>query len=217
MTVDAVEETGADVWVSIAELARLNGVSKQAVSKRVKRFEDAGQLTVRKNGRERHVNAAVYARLVKDTTDPAQALRNPDHTLSTGALPETQTGTEDAGAGGDEDQPAQSDSDNGAPRQSYSDAKARRAEIDAEIAWLDYQERIGNLISRDEADAKQFETFRRIRDRLMGLPATCAELLAAAPDARAIRVMLSDEIRKALDESADFLEEEEDDSGNDED
>jgi len=204
MTVDTIEEITPDVWVSIAELARLNGVSKQAVSKRVKKFLDEGLLTVRQQGRERHVNAAVYSRLIKDTTDPAQHLRNPGVALSSGAVPEAEPAPDmDLPLADPAEDQVEDGNDKGAPKQgSYNAAKAKKAEIDAEIAYLDFQERVGKLVSKDAADSKLFEFFRRVRDRMLGLPATCADGLAAAPDARAIRVSLTEEIRKALDEVA---------------
>ena len=223
MTADTVDEKRPGVWVSIAELAKMNGVSKQAVSKRVKKFAAEGLLEVRSKGRERHVNAAVYGRLVKDTTDPAQHLRNADHTLSTGVVHSGADLAElDLALKTETDETLQSDTDpedtssRQLPRSTYNDAKAKKAAIDAEIAYLDYQQRIGNLVLKEEADAQLFETLRRVRDRMLGLPAMCADTLAAAPDARAIRASLTEMIRKALDEAAADLENDStDDDGED--
>lgn len=202
MGVDMLDTPEADVWVSMVELARMTGVSKQAVSKRVARYVSDGLLQVRQQGRSRMINAAAYTRLVRDMTDPAQSLRNPAQITR---LPERVAPT--SVPSGAEEADALEPQDN---RGTYNASKARKAAFDAENARLDYLERIGNLVRKDQADAKLFDVSRRIRDRMLSLPAVCAERLAAAPDARAIRVMLAEEIRGAL---ASVARELEDDSG----
>ena len=181
-------DAAVDEWVSIADLARLKGISKQAVSKRVKRLADEKLIEVRPHGRELHVNLAQFDKAVGETTDPAQALRN-------GAPePEPETPVDP----------------------SYSKSKALRESYQAENARLDLEERRGNLTLVIEVERREMAIYRRLRDRLLGLPAKVADNLARAPDARGIRMMLDEEIRKLLDDMARELdrqaEEDEDDA-----
>ncbi|EFO33916.1 conserved hypothetical protein [Roseibium sp. TrichSKD4] len=177
------------------------GVSKQAISKRVKAFEADGVLEVRQVGRERRVHAAKFLQLVGNATDPAQGLRNPEVNVSGLAL-ETKSAREEQGIVKNSSQA------------SYNEAKAKRAVVEAERARLEYEELIGNIVRKEDADARMFENFRKVRDRLTGLPTVCADALASAPDARTIRTMLSDEIRKILDGLAEeFDQADTDDAG----
>ncbi|MBA5779516.1 winged helix-turn-helix transcriptional regulator [Stappia sp. F7233] len=175
LTVDGPDADG--VWLSIAAIARQKGVSKQAVSKRVARYVEDGLLETRRAGRETHVNLVVYDRLVGEMTDPAQELRN---------------------GGGGETLPA---GDEG----SYNKAKARRENYRAESERLDLEERIGNLVKRDEVEDRIFLLFRRVRDRLIGFPAIVAPRVAAAPDARSVRNILDEEMRSILQQASELV------------
>lgn len=169
------------LWVSVAELARLKGVSKQAVHKRVNRLAAEGLVSTRKQGRELHVNVAEFDRAVGETTDPAQALRN--------------------------GKPATTAPDSNAS--SYTAARAAREGYQAENARLDLEARLGRLVDRDEVDRRTFDTFRRLRDRLLAMPATICDRVAAAPDSRAVRTVLEEEIRALLTKLAETLDHEE--------
>ena len=57
-------------WLTVSELARVRGVDKAAISRRVARLEAAGALTTRPGPRgSKLVNAAEFARAVEDLTD----------------------------------------------------------------------------------------------------------------------------------------------------
>ena len=57
-------------WLTVSELARVRGVDKSAISRRVTRLEAAGALTTRPGPRgSKLVNAAEFARAVEDLTD----------------------------------------------------------------------------------------------------------------------------------------------------
>ncbi|SHN18343.1 winged helix-turn-helix domain-containing protein [Roseibium suaedae] len=197
-----VDADQSGTWVTIAELGRLHGVSKQAVSKRVRRLEADGKIQVRQEGQSRLVNAAQFARLVADTTDPAQSLRNCSApVLYDQSAPDLLTDIPP-------DASASASASGGGQRISYNDAKARRAAIDAEIADLNLKERQGELVSKREAEDRTFELLRRVRDRIMSLPRTISDRIAAAPDARAVRIILDDELRSAFESAADEFEKE---------
>jgi DNA-binding Lrp family transcriptional regulator len=65
LTVDA----GQPLMMSVSDIARAKGVSKEAVSKRVKRFEADGLLQTEMRGQHKLVPLAEYDRLVGETTD----------------------------------------------------------------------------------------------------------------------------------------------------
>lgn len=57
------------VWLTITEIARRKGVSKQALSKRVKSLEADGKIRVRRDGQRVLVDLAEYDRAVGDFGD----------------------------------------------------------------------------------------------------------------------------------------------------
>lgn len=186
-TVDAPE-----LWVSLAEAGRslTPPVSRAAVSKRVKKLVAAGRLRTKAGPMGSVlVNLAVFLRAVREETDPAQDLRN--------GRPEAPPVFDD----GEDREPASGGGD-----ANYHRSRARREAINAETARLDLDERLGTLLFQDDVDHRTTEVFRRLRDRLMGMPATLSERLAAQPDARAIRALLTTEFRKMLEAMASSLD-----------
>lgn len=164
-------QSSAGVWMSLGDLAKREDVSKQAISKRVKGYGDLVETKLVR--RELFINVVQFDRAAGDNTDPAQALRNGK------AEPEDAQGP--------------------APRDgSYSAARAARESYQAESARLDLQERLGRLVEVAEVDRRTFGILRRCRDRVLAVPALLADRLAAAPDARAIRGILDDELRKIM-------------------
>ncbi len=190
----------ADVWRSLSEIAELKGVSTQAISKRVKKFRAEGLLQVRQDGSKIKVNLVEFDRLIGATTDPAQALRNP------GGIAQPTTTTATAA-------PETVDADDGSPK--YSASRALRESYQAEGARLDLEERTGRLADKDEVEARTFGIFRRARDRFLSLPALCAGRVRGAPDDRAARAIMEEEVRKVLDALAADLDRK--DAGDDED
>lgn len=176
----SLSEVGGGVWVAVAEIAKRSGTSRQAVHKNVRRWERDGQLSTKPGPRGTVlVNQVVYDRLRRTIADPAQDLRNPELDL-------------------DDDAPAPGE-DAGAPtRASYHASRAEREAYQAENARLDLEERLGSLCDRDDVERRVMATFRRVRDSLLALPATVAERVAAAPDARAVRALLQAEFRRVL-------------------
>lgn len=127
----SVETDTADagVWLTIAELARRKGVSKQAATKRVNRLEEEGKLTVRVEGRNRFVELATYDRIVGQVGDvfKEQAAATSRHMRS---------GSRDEKPSKEED-----------PQQSgLRDAQTMRAGYEAKLKALDFAERTGQLV-----------------------------------------------------------------------
>jgi hypothetical protein len=85
----------------------------------------------------------------------------------------------------------------------YSRARAVRENYLARMSKLDFEERSGKLISRDEVQVAAFNKFRTFRDGMLNLPDRLAAVLAAESDAAKVHELLAAEIRKALLEFAD--------------
>jgi biotin operon repressor len=197
--VDALNDT---LWVSLAEAGRSQNppVSRAAVIKRVKKLLEAGRLVTRKGPMgSTLVHLPSYLRAVNDETDPAQDLRNGRSEAPVIEDPEDDKPT--ASLTGDAN---------------YHKSRARREAINAETARLDLDERLGLLVLRADVDLRTTEIFRKFRDRLLGMPPTLSDVLAAKPDAAAIRTELDDQLRLMLEALAKSLDamgeaEEEDD------
>jgi hypothetical protein len=98
----------------------------------------------------------------------------------------------------------QTDEDSGAFGASqYSKARAVREHYQARLAKLEFEERTGKLVSKDEVQVAAFNKFRQFRDAVLNLPDRLAAMLAAETDAAKAYEILSTEIRKALNEFAD--------------
>lgn len=86
----------------------------------------------------------------------------------------------------------------GAAAPSYNRSRAFREAYNARIAKLEYEERVGTLVNADEVRAEAFKLARSVRDSLLNIPDRLAAVLAGESDARHIHMLLTDEIRKAL-------------------
>ena len=86
---------------------------------------------------------------------------------------------------------------------SYAQSRAVREAYLARLAKIEYEERLGKLISRDEVQVAAFNKFRIFRDGLLNIPDRVAAVLAAESDSHKVHELLTGEIRKALHEFAD--------------
>jgi hypothetical protein len=91
----------------------------------------------------------------------------------------------------------------GASGADYSRARAVRENYMARMSKLDFEERTGKLVSRDEIQVAAFNKFRTFRDGMLNLPDRLAAVLAAECDSAKVHELLATEIRKALLEFAD--------------
>lgn len=85
----------------------------------------------------------------------------------------------------------------------YARARAVRENYNARLAKLEYEERLGKLVNRDEVTVAAFNRFRTFRDGMLNIPDRVAAMLAAETDAAKVHANLTTEIRKALLEFAD--------------
>jgi hypothetical protein len=85
----------------------------------------------------------------------------------------------------------------------YSKARAVKESYLARLAKIDFEERTGKLVSRDEMRVAAFNKYRTFRDGMLNIPDRLAAVLAAESDPRRTHELLSTEIRKTLEEFSD--------------
>ncbi|MBB3315128.1 DNA-binding transcriptional ArsR family regulator [Rhizobium sp. BK181] len=107
------------VWITVAELARRKGVSKQTAAEKVNRLEDEGRITTRRDGRRRLVELATYDRAIGAVGDAAKEI---------GAETKRDDSSSEVNSG-------------------LRDAQTERAKYDAQLKALDLAERQGQLVA----------------------------------------------------------------------
>lgn len=115
-------EAGPDGhWVSVSDLAKIKGISRQTASEKVGRLEKEGRLTTRMNGRLRMVELATYDRIVGQVGDGAREI---GQQTRRGTVAPTLPGTGTA----------------------LRDSQADKALYEAKLKALDFGERTGQLL-----------------------------------------------------------------------
>ena len=97
----------------------------------------------------------------------------------------------------------QDDDDGGGLGGQYRKARAVREQYQARLSKLEYEERVGSLVSKDEMKIAAFNETRRFRDQMLNIPDRIAAMVAAETDAARCFEIIATEIRKALNEFAD--------------
>lgn len=184
--------TAAPGTISLREFARRRGVALSAVQKAIA----SGRITAV----ERKGDRIVGIREVEATaqwdanTDPVEAARN-------GKLPSGELPLE---AAAEPDLPAPAAA--GAPvsnQAAYLEARARREQFDAKQSELDYLKAVGLVVSASEVREAMFRRYRTLRDKLLNVPDRVATILAAERDPVAVHKLLTDEIKRVLNELSD--------------
>ena len=80
----------------------------------------------------------------------------------------------------------------------YRKARAAREYYQARLAKLEYKERKGMLLRKDEVEMGTFNVGRMFRDRMLNIPDRISAMLAAETDAARCYEILDGEIREAL-------------------
>jgi hypothetical protein len=84
----------------------------------------------------------------------------------------------------------------------YSKARAAKEVYEAKIRKLDFEQRLGNLISKKQVQVAAFNRARVLRDAFLNIPTRLSAQLAAETDAITVHELLEQEIRKVLEEFA---------------
>lgn len=80
----------------------------------------------------------------------------------------------------------------------FAKMQARREYFRAEVARLDYEERIGTLVEKAMVEEEAFRLGRLVRDAVLNVPARLAGILAAENDQRRVHDLLEKELRQVI-------------------
>jgi hypothetical protein len=179
MTDTTAHNSPDEIWVGISELARLKGVDKSWISRRVAALEERGKIETRDGpNRAKLVNLAQFDRAVGETTDLAKEQA-------------AATARANRNDGADDDAPgavtAPAD-----PR--YADAQRRKVHYEAEMKALEFGERTGQLVAIGEVETVIAEIAENLAQPIRQLPTRADEIAAAAArdGVAGVRVVLRD-------------------------
>jgi len=85
----------------------------------------------------------------------------------------------------------------------YRAARAKREGFEAKEAELRYLKAIGALVSASEAREVMSRRYRTLRDKLLNIPERVASVLAAERDPARAHKLLTDEIKRVLQDLSD--------------
>ena len=80
----------------------------------------------------------------------------------------------------------------------YAQEQAKREHYKAELARLEYQQILGELVDAEAVQEQAFAVSRQVRDAMLNIPSRLAGILAAETDQRRCYDLLEREIRQAL-------------------
>jgi hypothetical protein len=80
----------------------------------------------------------------------------------------------------------------------FNKARAAKEIFEARIKKLDYEERLGNLVSRKSVEVEAFTAFRILRDACFNIPDRISAQIAAETETTVVYELLSAELRRAF-------------------
>lgn len=81
-------------------------------------------------------------------------------------------------------------------------SQAQKEKFRAKLVELEYEERVGTLVRKDDVEKEHFRIGRQVRDAVLNVPARLAGILAAETDQRKVHDQLEKELRQALESLA---------------
>lgn len=172
--------------MTVRAYARHRGITHPAV---LRAIED-GRIRKRPDGK---IDSAEADRLWELRTDPTKPLNsvtgNPHHRRAKGGPPMPMGARGSAGGG--------NDGANDRLLSSYAAARAIRESYQAKREKLAYERDVGKLVDADEVRAATFKAARSARDRMLGIPARLAPVLAAVSDPAEVQRLLEEAITQA--------------------
>ena len=149
--------------VSVSDLAKMKGVSQQAISKRLRRLMEDGLITPRHEGGRTLVNLAAWDSVTNEVTDPAKIVAR-----DTAALMKPRRAAETA-------DPAE-----GALRDpTYTQQQARKAGYDADLKEIELRRLQGELREVDDIRASTIKVGEIVVRELDQLPSFADDIAAA--------------------------------------
>jgi hypothetical protein len=193
--------------MGITEYARHRGVSLTAVQLAVKR----GRITRRADGL---IDTDQADREWEQNTNHAQARYGPRQKKTEGEGPASSTAaTGHIQAGrhraathavrhAEQDAAELGSAERLATGPDFNRARAAKEIYEARIKKLDYEERLGNLVSRKSVEVEAFTAFRILRDSCFNIPDRVSAQIAAETDTTTIYEILMLELRRAFEDFA---------------
>lgn len=169
--------------MSMRAYANQRGVSPEAVSKAVR------------TGRISTVTDAKGKRWIDSDVADREWAANTNVAHKT-----TPTRAEAAGETTPAQQSEGSERELGSGAATYQKSKAMREAYMARLAGLEYQERLGKLISADKVKISAFNTARVVRDSILNIPDRIAAELASETDPHKVHTKLTEALIEALEE-----------------
>ncbi len=153
----SASDTNGGPWLSVSDLAKAKGVTKQTISEKVARLvRDRGLQTRPGSSGVKLVNVAQYDRLVGETSDlskvqaasTVRALRADDGADS--ALPQTAAAVSTLPQSAAASQSGIASPQKDGSGETFSEAQKRKTQYEAAIKALDFGERSAQLVAIDE-------------------------------------------------------------------
>jgi hypothetical protein len=170
--------------MTVTQYAKHRGVDIKAVTKAI----DAGRITcVETPGGRRMIDPDAADADWAANTDASAKIGGDAQRAARGIAP-TET-------------PEATDDEDGEPA-TYAASRAKREAYQAKLAKVTYEERIGKLVLAEEVHKQAFKTARTVRENILNIPDRIASQLASEPDPHKVHLLLSDELRRALESLA---------------
>ena len=181
--------------MNAAEYAQRLGISKVQVTK----YIQSGQITAKRVGRAYEIDPAVADRELEANLSLNNGSRKARSALDIGPSPVASKSP----GGSRPSSAASSASSSGSsapetPTASYATARAIREQYAAMLLKLEYEQKNGQLVSKDQMKLKLSKLHLAVRDSLRTIPDRVAPVLAAEVDQTKIHTLLLKEIGQAL-------------------
>jgi hypothetical protein len=185
-------------YISLRAYARRRGVALSAVQKAIESRRVHGPAIRESGERITGIDPELADQQWARNTDPVEAARNGKLVDAPAPLqlsaPGGETPRAPAADRGGNDAPAAGDQGD------YLAARAKREGFLAKQAELDYLEQVGLLVPSADVEREFSEIFGQLKSSVMRIPDSAAQALAAETDPARINRLLSDSLRKTLDE-----------------
>ena len=77
-------------------------------------------------------------------------------------------------------------------------SQGKKEEFRAKLVELEYQERVGTLVRKEEVEKEAYRVGRLVRDAVLNVPSRLAGILAAENDQRRVHDLLEKELRQVI-------------------
>jgi hypothetical protein len=203
MLADGSRVDDAD-WASVSDVARQRGVTRQAISKRVKALAGRGKLSTQGEGRNLRFHLPTFDALTAAAHDPAQDLRN-RHQRS-GSESESSS-DEPSGESAKEKRQRPVVAQDLANSSSYDAASAREKNAKAELAEMRLAQERGELVKVRDIEVAAVNAGTKIAQAVSAMKAKAGKLYAAAATGgeEALHIELVKSVNDVLKEIGDSM------------